>query len=73
MGQQTNEKITDGPGADLVRAKCTLCHDLGHITRIRQTQEEWRDTIETMMTRGAPLTSAEASIIIEYLTKYYGK
>jgi cytochrome c5 len=72
-GQQTAEKITDGPGADIVRAKCSLCHDLGHITRIRQTREEWEDTVQTMIRRGAPLTSAEVAIIVEYVTKYYGK
>ena len=72
-GQQPAEKLIEGPGADLVRAKCSLCHDLGHITRVRQTKEEWEDTIQTMNKRGAPITSAEASIIIEYLTRFYGK
>jgi predicted HD phosphohydrolase len=72
-GQQPAEKVADGPGADLVRVKCSLCHDLGHITRIRQTREEWDDTIQTMIRRGAPLTQAEVAIIVEYLTKFYGK
>ena len=72
-GQQQAEKLMDAPGADLVRSKCTLCHDLGNITRIRQTREEWEDTLKTMIRRGAPITPADETIIVDYLTKYYGK
>ena len=72
-GQQQAEKLVEGPGADLVRAKCILCHDLGNITRIRQTREEWADTVQTMIKRGAPITPAEMAGIVDYLTKHYGK
>lgn len=72
-GQEQAEKLAEGVGADLVKAKCTLCHDVGHITRIRQSREEWEDTLTTMGRRGAPITPAEKAIILEYLTKHYGK
>lgn len=72
-GQQQADKLVDGSGADLVRAKCILCHDLGNITRIRQSREEWEDTLKTMIRRGAPLTPADETIIVDYLTKHYGK
>lgn len=70
---QQADKLTSGPGADLVQAKCTLCHDIGNITRIRQARDEWEDTVKVMITRGAPITAAEAAVIVEYLTKHYGK
>ena len=72
-GQQQAEKLAEGSGADLVQAKCTLCHDLGNITRIRQSRGEWEDTIKIMIRRGAPISSAEETVILEYLTKHYGK
>jgi len=72
-GQQQTEKLAEGAGSDLVQAKCTLCHDLGNITRIRQSREDWQDTLKTMIRRGAPLTPADETIIVEYLTKHYGK
>jgi len=72
-GQQQTEKLAEGTGSDLVQAKCTLCHDVGHITRIRQSRDEWEDTLTTMGRRGAPITPAEKAIILEYLTKHYGK
>jgi len=72
-GQEQAEKLAEGVGADLVQAKCTLCHDLGNITRIRQSREGWEDTLKTMIRRGAPISPAEQDIILEYLAKHYGK
>lgn len=72
-GQQAPVQLIDGTGVELVRKKCSLCHDLDHITGIRQTREEWTDTVRIMIKRGAPITSEEESVIIEYCTKYYGK
>ena len=72
-GQQQPEKLADGPGADLVQAKCTLCHDIGNITRIRQSREDWSETLKVMIRRGVPLTPAEEAAILDYLTKHYGR
>lgn len=71
--QQQAEKLAEGAGAELVQAKCTLCHDLGNITRIRQSRDGWADTLKVMIRRGAPITPAEENAILEYLTMHYGK
>lgn len=71
--QQQDASLAEGPGVELVKAKCSLCHELGHITRIRQTRDEWQETARTMIRRGAPMTEEEAAIIVDYLVKYYGK
>jgi hypothetical protein len=72
VGQHA-EQLPGGPGADLVQARCTPCHDLGNITRIRQTREEWQDTIRVMINRGAPVAPAEEAVILDYLTRHYGR
>ena len=72
-GQQGAAALISGPGVELVRSKCSLCHDLDHITGIHQTREEWEDTVRIMTRRGAPITPEEAAIIVEYLAKHYGK
>jgi len=72
-GQQQAEALTEGPGADLVRAKCSLCHDLGHITSIRQTREDWADTVKLMIRRGAPVSPADETILVDYFSRYYGR
>jgi cytochrome c5 len=72
-GQQQAEKLAEGIGADLVQTKCTLCHDIGNITRVRQSREEWEDTLKVMIRRGAPISPEEETVILEYLTRHYGK
>lgn len=61
------------PGADLVRARCTLCHEAGHITRARLTLSEWEDTVRLMIRRGAPIAPEELPAILDYLTTHYGR
>lgn len=61
-----------GPGADLTQAKCSLCHDITHVTRTRQDRAAWEETLRTMISRGAPLTPDEVKTITEYLSKNYG-
>jgi hypothetical protein len=67
------DTLTPGPGADLTQAKCTICHEIGHITRIRQSRSEWEETLRIMVTRGAPITPQEFKTITDYLAIYYGR
>jgi hypothetical protein len=59
-------------GADVVKAKCTLCHEAGHFVRLRQDRATWEDTIDLMIRRGAPIDAGEKAIILDYLTTHYG-
>jgi len=70
---QPGAGFAEGPGADLVKKKCTLCHDPANIISLRQTREEWEETVRVMIRRGAPVSAAELGPIVDYLTKYYGK
>ncbi len=70
---QPGPVFIDGPGVELVKKKCTLCHDPAHFTSIRQTREEWEDTVGLMIRRGAPVTAEESRVIVEYLTTHYGR
>lgn len=60
-------------GADLARAKCLLCHEAGHITRLRQNRAAWEDTVDLMIRRGAPISPEERRIILDYLVTQYGE
>lgn len=72
--QASAEGLVSGvPGADLTKAKCTLCHEEGHILRSKLTPAEWSDTIQLMISRGAPITTEEQKIIFDYLNKHYGR
>ncbi len=60
-------------GAGLARAKCLLCHEAGHITRIRQSRAAWEDTVDLMIRRGAPVSPEERDVILDYLVTHYGE
>jgi cytochrome c5 len=58
-------------GQSLVQERCTRCHDLGRITQAKKTEEEWKATVERMVSKGANLDSAEQEAVIRYLAETY--
>lgn len=60
------------PNAELVKARCTLCHEAGHFVRLRQDRAAWEDTVELMIRRGAPIEPQEKPLILDYLVTHYG-
>lgn len=60
------------PNAELVKARCTLCHEAGHFVRLKQDRAAWEDTVELMIRRGAPIEPQEKPLILDYLVTHYG-
>jgi competence protein ComEA len=60
-------------GRELVEDVCTYCHDLDRLRGKQLSREEWRGLIKGMISEGAPVTDEEFSMILDYLTKNYGK
>ena len=57
--------------AELVNTVCTSCHKLDVVTQKRVSKDEWRDIVNVMVKKGAPLTPAEAAAVTDFLaTKY---
>lgn len=62
-----------GPGADLLYAKCQLCHSLSYpLAKAGLSKAAWADIVDTMIERGAPINEQEQTIIIQYLGTYLG-
>ena len=51
---------------------CSYCHELERVTRQALTREEWRGLIKGMVDEGAPVTSEEFSMIVDYLAEHFG-
>lgn len=60
-------------GAALLEARCSSCHSVAKATGDPHTQAEWDQLVSQMMQKGAQLTDAEKSTLVEYLTATYGK
>jgi mono/diheme cytochrome c family protein len=59
--------LPEGPGRELVLQKCQTCHEIGFVTRERQTRERWDSIITEMQGYGLRLTPEERATILNYL------
>lgn len=62
----------DGPGKAIVQEACSVCHETELITNARRSKADWTDTVQDMVSRGAPLKEGEREIVIEYLAANFG-
>jgi len=63
------ETLPPGPGKQLVLDTCVQCHDFKWITGQRKSEAAWRQTVNMMIWRGAPLMPGEAGVISKYLAQ----
>jgi cytochrome c5 len=60
-------------GKALSEERCTVCHDLTRVHNAPKSAEEWKQTVERMVGKGAKLNQDEQAVVIEYLTEAYPK
>ena len=60
-------------GQALLKDRCARCHDVGRVERARKTADEWKATVERMVSKGAALNSQEQEALIKYLAQTYPK
>jgi glucose dehydrogenase len=71
--QSAPRTLPNGPGRELVEATCAgQCHDIRTVTSHRMSRAEWAAMIDTMITRGAQATEAQAKTITDYLSTNFG-
>ncbi len=66
--------LAPGPGLEVVRANCGLCHSTDYIVRQpRGDAKQWGPEVAKMMkTFGAPVSPENEKIIVQYLSSAYG-
>jgi len=60
-----------GPGREAVERSCTACHGLDTVQGNRGTVDDWTQTVNLMVSRGADLTDKEIPVVIQYLAKSF--
>jgi hypothetical protein len=58
-------------GKTLVEQTCSQCHPLSRVTQARKTEQGWRQTVQRMVSYGAPLNREEEQVVIQYLAATY--
>jgi hypothetical protein len=64
-----SEPLPPGDGEKLVESRCTLCHDLGRVTTVARSKQEWESTVSNMMMRAGSnmATPEEIQTMASYL------
>jgi mono/diheme cytochrome c family protein len=68
-------KLKEGPGLDRVAANCAACHSLDYIQMNSPFPNAalWEAEVTKMIKAyGAPVSDADAAVIVDYLKKNYG-
>ena len=67
------QDLPDGEGKQIFMSKCGQCHGLDYATANRHTRGQWGGIITQMVDMGAVLSDEERTVIIDYLTKNFGR
>jgi mono/diheme cytochrome c family protein len=66
-------RLPEGPGANVVYAKCQTCHSLQYVTDSKGLlPNQWRSVVAGMKDYGLTATDEETKQILTYLTTYMG-
>lgn len=76
LAQESQLRLRDGPGRQLVEANCVMCHSLDYIPMNSPflDRKGWEASVTKMIkVMGAPIAEADAQKITDYLAGQYGK
>ena len=76
LAQESQLRLRDGPGRQLVEANCVMCHSLDYIPMNSPflDRKGWEASVNKMIkVMGAPIAEADAQKIVDYLAAQYGK
>ena len=68
--------LKEAPGRDVVAASCSMCHSLDYIpmNSVFLDRKGWEGSVAKMIkAMGAPIRSEDVPVIVDYLTRNYGK
>lgn len=72
FGAAAQDLLPGSAGVEVVRDKCTTCHEADLIVQQRLTKTGWTREVEKMIRWGTEVTDAEKNTIIDYLAAHFG-
>jgi hypothetical protein len=76
LADEDDIRLKEGPGRELVAARCSLCHSLDYIqmNSVFLDRQGWGKSVDKMIkVMGAPIKQEDVAPIVAYLTRYYGR
>jgi hypothetical protein len=65
-------KLPKGPVRQVILKSCTTCHGLDAYAKYALDRDGWQKMIVSMKAKGAVITDADASILLDYLVNSFG-
>jgi len=65
-------ELPEGEGKAIATEFCQDCHKLTNLTKAHKAVDDWHETVETMMDRGARLPEDKLDTLVAYLAKNFG-
>jgi sulfite dehydrogenase (cytochrome) subunit B len=76
LADEDSITLKDGKNREVVEQNCAACHSLDYVVMNSPflDQAKWDATVKKMIgTYGAPISTEDATAIIDYLAAHYGK
>jgi competence protein ComEA len=71
--EQEAKALPDGAGKSTVVKACLDCHGAANFRKVRKDADEWNESVQDMVDRGAKAEAPEMKEIVAYLVKNFGK
>jgi mono/diheme cytochrome c family protein len=65
-------ELPDGDGKAIATENCQACHKLTNLTKAHKSLDDWKDTVQTMIDRGANVPADKVDTLVKYLAKNFG-
>jgi cytochrome c5 len=65
------QQLPAGPGADVVKRRCMICHEADIITSQKLTLTGWTNSVSKMVRWGAAVTPEEREVLQPYLAQHF--
>ena len=65
-------ELPEGDGKAIATENCQACHKLTNLTKAHKDLDDWKDTVQLMIDRGANVPPDKVDILVQYLAKNFG-
>ena len=65
------QPLPAGPGAEVLKSRCVVCHESDIITSQKLTLAGWTRSIDKMVRWGSPITPQEREVLQPYLAQHF--
>ena len=65
------QQLPPGPGADVLKSRCMICHEADIITSQKLSLTGWTNSINKMVRWGSQITAEEREVLQPYLAQHF--